>query len=103
MSEVVPVNGVIVRREQGSNYRREVPKEHRYSIATRLQWLWNQRFGTLQTVHQYSPDTLDRTAAFIILQAIVANDLDNITVLFRQLEGSPQQEQEVAAQRAMDV
>lgn len=87
----------------GGNFRSQIPKAHRFSIATRLKWLWNQRFGTLQRVHQESPDTLDRTAAFIILQAIVARDLDNMIVLFRQLEGSPQGEEAVAAQRTLRV
>ena len=31
-------------------FRRQVPAEHRASIDTRLAWLWNQRFGTVQMV-----------------------------------------------------
>lgn len=68
-------------------FRHEVPAEHRATIDTRISWLWNQRFGTVQQVWQSSPDTEDRLAATVILQAIVATDLNNIALLFKRLEG----------------
>lgn len=77
------------------HYRHEVPKEHKASVDTRLRWLWNQRFGTVQTVWKDSPDTLDQTAATIILQAILASDLDSISLLFRRLEGGPVGDEQV--------
>lgn len=73
-------------------YRKQVPKEHRTSLDTRLQWLWNQRFGTVQTVWQHSPDMLDVTAATMLLQAIMAKDLNNIQLVFRRLEGGSQED-----------
>lgn len=68
-------------------WRSEVPEAHRHSMDTRLQWLWNQRFGTVQTVYNKSPDILDRTAATLILQCIMARDLRSIKQLFQRLEG----------------
>lgn len=77
MSEVVPVR----------RWRREVPGEHRTNLDTRLMWLWNQRFGTVQTVYNESSDILDRTAATLILQAIIARDLSSIQQLLERIEG----------------
>jgi hypothetical protein len=68
-------------------FRREVPAAHRSSLDTRLAWLWNQRFGTVQQVWNSSPDLLDHTAATMILQAIMANDLNNMALIFQRLEG----------------
>ncbi len=68
-------------------YRSQVPRDHRASLDTRVQWLWNQRFGTVQTVWKDSPDMLDVTAATMILQAIMAKDLNNIQLVFKRLEG----------------
>lgn len=71
-------------------FRSRVPEAHRASIDTRLVWLWNQRFGTVQTVWRDSPDTLDKTAATLILQAILVRDLESIRLLFLRIEGGPQ-------------
>lgn len=68
-------------------FRGTIPELHRQSLDTRIQWLWNQRFGTVQTVWQKSPDMLDHTAATLLLQAIMAKDLDSITLIFQRLEG----------------
>lgn len=68
-------------------YRSAIPEAHRSSLDTRVQWLWNQRFGTVQTIWKDSPDVLDHTAATLILQAIMAKDLDSIATLFQRLEG----------------
>ena len=59
-------------------FRNTIPEAHRKSIDTRIQWLWNQRFGTVQQVWQSSKDMLDHTAATLILQAVFAKDLDSI-------------------------
>jgi hypothetical protein len=85
------------------HFRKEVPKEHRASLDTRLRWLWNQRFGTVQTVWKDSSDMLDKTAATLILQAIMAKDLDSISLLFQRLEGGPQVDEEVLEQASMRV
>lgn len=68
-------------------FRRQVPAEHKASIDTRLAWLWNQRFGTVQRVWKDSPDLLDHTAATIILQAVLAKDLNSIETIFQRIEG----------------
>jgi len=68
-------------------FRHEIPKKHRSTLDTRLAWLWHQRFGTVQQVWKESPDYDDKTAATIILQAIVGADLNNIQLLFKRLEG----------------
>jgi hypothetical protein len=68
-------------------FRHSIPKEHQSSLDTRLVWLWEQRFGTVQTIYQHSKDTLDRTAATLIIQAVIGRDLESIKHLFQRLEG----------------
>lgn len=68
-------------------FRGEVPEAHRSSLDTRIAWLWNQRWGTVQTVWQKSPDLLDHTAATMFLQAVMASDLDSTRQIFNRLEG----------------
>lgn len=77
MSDIVPVH----------RWRTKVPEEHRATLDTRVLWLWHQRFGTVQMVYKESPDLLDKTAATLILQAIINRDLDSIQQLFQRLEG----------------
>jgi hypothetical protein len=96
--EVVPIDRQPARRWKG-----EVPKEHKTSLDTRLKWLWNQRFGTVQTVYIDSEDLLDRTAATLILQAIMARDLRSIQQLFQRLEGAALHDDEVLDDRAMRI
>lgn len=84
--EVIPI-----RRK----FRSQIPDSHRASLDTRIVWLWNQRFGTVQTVWKDSPDVLDHTAATVILQAILAKDLESINQIFQRLEGGPMGDQEV--------
>lgn len=79
MAELVPVD---VRK-----YRKQVPDAHRTSLDTRIQWLWNQRFGTVQMVWKESKDLLDHTAATLLLQAIMGKNLESIEQLFNRLEG----------------
>ena len=78
---------VVVEKER--KFRHEIPKEHRQSLDTRIVWLWNQRFGTVQQIRLQSPDMLDVTAATTVLQAIMAKDLTNIGELFERIEGGP--------------
>lgn len=78
-----------------SKYRKQVPDLHRTSLDTRIQWLWNQRFGTVQMVWKESKDVLDVTAATLILQAVIGKDLDSIVQLFQRLEGGPISDDEV--------
>ena len=86
------------------HFRREIPKDHRGSLDTRLVWLWNQRFGTVQTIWQESSDVLDRTAATLVLQCVLGGgDLESIVLLFRRLEGGVQVDKEVLEQTSMRV
>lgn len=78
-------------------YRKRIPESHRASLDTRIVWLWHQRFGTVQTIWKETPDVLDKTAATLILQAIMATDLDSITQLFQRLEGGALTDDEVLA------
>lgn len=76
-------------------WRKTVPEQHRSSLDTRLVWLWNQRFGTVQMVYQNSPDILDKTAATLILQAIMGRDLVSIKQILQRLEGGALHDDEV--------
>jgi hypothetical protein len=88
-------------------YRTTIPEEHKASLDTRIMWLWNQRFGTVQMIWKDSTDVLDHTAATLILQAIMGRDLDSIIQLFQRLEGAPMVDDEVldreGQQRTMRV
>lgn len=72
-------------------FRSSVPAAHRASLDTRIQWMWNQRLGTIQTIWKASQeargDILDFTAATLILQAAMGKDLDSIQQVFERLEG----------------
>lgn len=76
-------------------FRKQIPEVHRKSLDTRLRWLWNQRFGTVQTVWQESRDILDKTAATLILQCIMAKDLNSIELLFQRIEGGAEVDEAV--------
>jgi len=84
-------------------WRSRVPEDHRSSIDTRLRWLWNQRFGTLQAVWRDSPDPLDRMASTMLVQAIVRRDLDSISLIFQRLEGSPLDDGTILEQKTIRV
>lgn len=84
-------------------FRNSIPESHRGSLDTRLLWLWNQRFGTVQMIWKNSPDVLDRTAATTLLQAIMANDLNSIQLLFQRLEGGAQVDEVVLAAQPLKV
>ena len=71
-------------------FRKQIPDTHRVSLDTRLAWLWHQRFGTVQTIWNESKDVLDHTACTIVLQAIMARDLNSIARQFQRLEGGAQ-------------
>ena len=80
-------------------WRNRIPEDHRTSLDTRLLWLWHQRFGTVQMVYKESEDILDKTAATLVLQAILGRDLKSIQQLFQRIEGGPQYDQQVLAQQ----
>ena len=72
-------------------------------MDTRIRWLWNQRFGTVQMIWKDSPDVLDHTACTLILQATMAKDLASIELVLNRLEGGPIEDVEVAAQSALRI
>lgn len=77
-------------------FRREVPREHRTSLDTRVRWLWNQRAGTIQSIWKHSPDVLDQTAATMLLQIFMGQDLNAIALVFRRLEGGELEDSVIA-------
>lgn len=97
-AEIVQLDAVPARRWKG-----QIPKEHRTSLDTRLRWLWNQRFGTVQTVYLDSEDLLDRTAATLVLQAVMAQDLRSIQQLFQRLEGGARHDEEIVDDEALRI
>lgn len=93
----------VIDREVQRHWRKEIPKDHRTSLDTRLRWLWNQRFGTVQNIRNESADMLDVTAATTVMQAIMAKDLNSIKLLFSRLEGGALMDDEVAERREIRV
>ena len=83
-------------------FRREIPEAHRVSLDNRIQWLWNQRFGTVETIWKEGIDTLDKTACTVVMQAVLSADLNSITLLFQRLEGGAQLDEE-EAERASEA
>lgn len=102
MSQEIAVVGEIVRPRQ-NHWRTQVPEAHRSTLDTRVAWLWNQRFGTVQTVYTSSPDILDKTAATLIIQAILAKDLRAIRQVFQRLEGGAQFDDELVDEEPMSL
>ena len=64
-----------------------IPPTHTASLDTRVLWLWNQRWGVVESVYHRSPDALDRFVAQLYIQAVLMKDLDTIRLLFVRLEG----------------
>ena len=85
------------------HFRKAVPEAHRGSLDTRLVWLWNQRFGTIQTIYNESADVLDHTACTLILQAIMGADLTSIEQLLTRLEGGAVTDQTIVDQVSMTM
>ena len=77
-------------------FRKRIPKEHQQSLDTRLIWLWNQRFGTVQSIYQSSKDVQDKLACTLILQAILGKDLASIELLLYRIEGGAEDDSIVA-------
>lgn len=86
------MSGEVVERR----YRKRIPEEHRSSMDTRIQWLWMQKFGTVQTIWANTDDVLDKTACTVFLQAAMAKDLNSIATIFQRLEGGTQVDTDVA-------
>ncbi len=68
-------------------FRSEIPEEHCRNSDTKLRWLWNQRFGTLQSVWQNTQDGDTKAAATLCLNAAYVGDLTSINLLINRLEG----------------
>lgn len=84
-------------------YRKSIPDSHRQSLDTRIVWLWNQKFGTVQTIWQNSTDVLDKTACTLFLQAIMAKDLDSISQIFQRLEGGAINDEKLREQSEQQI
>ena len=83
------------------HWRQGIPPSHQINLDTRIQWLWNQRFGTIQMIALRGSDLQDITAANIFIQAIMGGDMDSIDTIFRRLEGGPQSDEEVLARSTL--
>jgi hypothetical protein len=68
-------------------YRGSIPPEHCTSIDTKLRWLWNQRFGTVQKIWQETNDPDTKAAATLCLNAAYIGDLSAIATVLNRLEG----------------
>ena len=86
-----------------SKFRHRIPESHRATLDTRIQWLWNQRFGTVQTVWQKSPDLLDHTAADLFLQAVMGKDLESISQVFQRLVGGAVSDEQLLDEETLRV
>ncbi len=97
MTENLPATqqAELVETQPRRKFRGRIPETHRASLDTRIVWLWHQRFGTVQTVWQDSPDVLDHTAATLYLQAIMGKDLESISQILQRIEGGPRMDTEV--------
>ena len=95
MSEIVEV--------KQSTFRTSIPARHQQSLDTRLAWLWEQRFGTIQRIWQRKEDVQDHMACTIILQAIMAEDLKSIEILFQRLEGGALEDSAVASSAPLSL
>lgn len=84
-------------------FRRSIPEKHRASADTRIQWLWMQRFGTIQTIWNETDDILDKTACTLFLQAVMAKDLSSIQLIFRRLEGGSLTDEENIERGALKI
>lgn len=77
--------------EQGK-YRKSIPDAHMASADTKLRWLWNQRFGTLQRIWQETNDGETKMAATLLLNAAYGGDIPSIGIVFNRLEGGAMQD-----------
>ncbi len=68
-------------------FRSEIPQEHCTSADTKLRWLWNQRFGTVQNIWQHTTDGDSKMAAALCLNAAYVGDITSISQLLHRLEG----------------
>lgn len=68
-------------------YRLNIPEEHCSSIDTKLRWMWNQRFGTVQKIWMSTEDADTKAAATLLLNAAYAGDMSAISIVLNRLEG----------------
>jgi hypothetical protein len=90
MTEIEPtVNQLALFQKElaKKKYRSSIPPEHLTSIDTKLRWLWNQRFGTVQKIWQETEDADTKAAATLCLNAAYLGDLASINIILNRLEG----------------
>lgn len=87
MSESTTELAILQAELAKKKYRSEIPEEHLTSIDTKLRWLWNQRFGTVQKVWQETVDADTKAAATLCLNAAYLGDLTAISLILNRLEG----------------
>lgn len=99
MSDVARQSGGQVQRK----LRHSIPREHKLSTDTRLQWLWNQRLFVVQSIMIRSTDILDRMAATLVVTATMTADLGAIELLLRRLEGGPVEDEKVVSGQSIVI
>ena len=75
-------------------YRTGIPAEHMKSMDTMIQWLWHQRFGTIQRISLEAENAEVQTVCSLFLQAIMAKDLNSIKLILDRMEGGAILDQE---------
>jgi len=79
----------------GRKLRTETPRDVKSSSDTRLEWMWDQRLAVVANIYYRSPDILDRMAARLILDAIMAMNLASIELVLQRIEGAPVSDQTI--------
>ena len=84
-------------------YRTGIPAEHMKSMDTMIQWLWHQRFGTIQRISLEAENAEVQTVCSLFLQAIMAKDLESIQQILSRLEGGAVMDTEVLEQDPQQI
>lgn len=96
MSEMSPFDAEVVPTRR---FRNDIPEEHRTSADTKLRWLWNQRFGTVQSIWQNTSDGDTKAAAALVLNAAYVGNLTSINLLLQRLEGGAKSDEDLLTSR----
>ena len=94
MSELSPLDAEGV-ATTNRRFRGEIPAEHCGSADTKLRWLWNQRFGTVQSIWQNTTDGDTKAACALVLNAAYVGNLASISLLLQRLEGGAKTDEDL--------
>src|SRR5690606_1517937 len=91
--ELSPFDAEVVATNR--RFRNEIPAEHCGSADTKLRWLWNQRFGAVQSIWQNTADGDTKAAAALVLNAAYVGNLASINLLLQRLEGGAKTDEDL--------